>query len=473
MRFILIPLLALLALSCSEPKPRYGEIEDYLPEDASHLIRIRNLNAFKTAKKNNPGIARWLPSIFLESGAHSLIGQLFAEEPAYLGLKEEDYLLLIDQGGDSLLASEGNFSVESLVYDRNTYGRIRIDSLETYRYKDSTLSVYSSSLPWLRKVLEEPAATPSPWKSLLAATNGSRLLSLVRRSESEPFPKPGVSNYPDHQMVTDVELEPDALKAFGIGSAKDSSALLFPFRSNPLPMQTPSTAPGSSVTVKSIAMSDLNLAWDGQHPEAAADSLINEAYELGYSAGPEGALLYLHTYAPQATADFLAARSKASETYQEKEIRSLNQPEALEPLMKTLDETGSPAFYIVLDQTLVFAEQAGSLKDYLSSHGLQQTFDKTTAFKTIEGSLADASHFLLIEREGEKEQVKALQLTNDQESIHSAYYQGLAIGDPQLAGTRKIMELQLEQPALTNPKFVLNHYSGKQEVVVQDQGHTE
>lgn len=464
MRNLFLLLLMISLFSCSESRPDPRTAREMIPADAEYLLRFRNLNAFKTANKNNSELPQWLPGSQSLSQALSLAGHLYSDNPAYLALSDSNFLLLLEGGNDSLNPASANYTSEALNFGSYTYTEFSIDSLSGYIFRDSLFAAYSNSLPYLRTLIEEKKQEDDPWEALLQASNDERLLSILRKPSSPPINSTSEFPFPQDQLVIDLEVAPEMIKVFGVGRITDSTAQTRP----PLSHGTPSLLPASASWVSSFT----NPEWPAvPGTETLRDSLLADVYEVAMAGIGERSLLILQSYGSQLSRDFLLQQSESIESYQEEDIRKLKSPELLLPLLTKFDNSASLPYFILRDGSMIFSSDVSTLKEAIAAVTMEQTFEKTAAYQTISNSLADAAHALYIKRtnrSGTGEEVEALQLISDQGSLHAAYLNGLASTNANMGGVRKMMELQLQEDAIIPPQFVRNHYTNQDEIVVQD-----
>ncbi len=124
MRFIYFSLLLLLAVSCSKYSINRENLIDFVPENASIIIKSSNLENLRSSIKN---------SDFLDK---------FSKTNAYLGLESKlENLSLLKPSGEVLIcfSTDGKDSLHYSIITKYNTNLFKTDSLKNYIEESITL----------------------------------------------------------------------------------------------------------------------------------------------------------------------------------------------------------------------------------------------------------------------------------------------------------------------------------------------
>ena len=466
MRLILFCLL-FLALACGPSEKRQRPLASYFPQEAASVLRLKNVNAFKTARANSPSLKAWLQQEALNDfqPALEVLDRVYSDAGLFIAPVGDNYFLLSEGVRDSLGMNSTQLSSETLTRERLALDKIQMDSVALFRYRGKSYTLYSDSESLLRTILENPGdRSGGIWATYLQAANRERLLSLLQQPKNKhPYPLPLQPNLlPPSAGVVDLDAGPGIFKVYGAGPIADSLPILP--TDPPELLRTPRFAPLQSTLVQATG--------GYERSPYGTDSLLLDIHEAGWSESPAGALLFLHTHQLERVQARWQAHSEAAGDYQGKAIRQWTTPFPVNPWENWLPWLETTPYYVQDEGMLVLSSSLGTLEDYLSGRAQEQGFEQSAAYRSLAVSLSENPNFLRLRQEANPTDPKldwaAYQLTAEPGLYHTTYVEGTATVTDEGAA-RKLMELELEAPAASSPQFVRNHYTGKLELMVQDQ----
>ena len=297
-------------------------------------------------------------------------------------------------------------------------------------------------------------------------------------------------------LSLDLDSPPDELKLNGVALAKDSTRHIIDLfdQTTPIVSATPNVAPASADAILAFALTDYDQFAQNQKGYLdnafVLDSLFNGVEELGHIYMGGEAAIVLHTYASENIAEFLQNNKTATIDHQGIEIGKLGRSDFLNNFFNPLVSNFEALYYTVLENAFVFAANQNILKNIISNYKRNDTFVNGKIFNTLEGSLADESSILFISNSTGLNKVLKTELASDfmsdlnKSDISRFAFAGQMVADNNFyhtntiikeigsSGNKKgaavIFSLQLDAELLTDPQFVLNHRTGKKEIVVQD-----
>ena len=510
-----IGLLFLLVVGCSQQQKSATSLLDFIPQNAAVIVKINNLNAFKSDLKNNDFLST------MESfGLYKSV------------LKELEHLDNVTSGTESLLAfselGADNFEFTFVSSDSTT--TVSLDSVQKSKKKaitieghsihkydlgdrafyaltmDGKLTISSSQVVLENLIKYMDQTTPSPeLEKLYGIASSTKNASLFINLESsdalsryllQESSETKLSNFSDW-ILLDVDANQNHLHLNGISLVKDSVKNYVNLFKNthPLTNTTPTFAPRTADAVLSYTFDDYSAFALNQQEylnlDSPKDSLFNTVEEIGVIYQNSDRAVILNTYGSEKLSEYISDVKKSETEYQGNQILELSEPDFLNLYLNPLIVDYKANFSTLIENAFVFAEKKEVIQTIINSHKSGSTFEKTDIYASAQDALAEESSILFVSNSKGVEinlnndfsneiitdfkKVKfnkntfAAQVVADQGFYHTNVVIQQIGRKSKINTVSPLFTLQLDTDLATNPQFVINHRTNKKEIVVQDQ----
>jgi len=509
---LILLLISLVILSCRTGSHEEIALLNYVPDDAVAVVRINDLNTLKLQLRENAFLHD-----FRKSGIYNDLNS-HLKALRYVNHDAESVLsFVVDEKVDFLYSTRSSPNLldtlevkpeelEKRIIDNGDFRTLELEDLTLYLAEHGSNTLICSSSELLLQRMEAAAdhEVPSTLAALYKAAGTGKTASVfVKGSQAQRLldqtlksPR-GVSlERLSEWLALDIESNGRQLSLTGPTLMRDSLSLLNLFSGiRPLENKTPFLAPIEADAILSFTFEAHNKFTENQMnflPQPTAlDTLFNTVEEVGFFYLRKKKGILLSTYGTENINLFLEQIRAGTTEYLGNEIVSLSQTEFLSVHFQPLIKNFSANHYTLIENAFVFAEDKDVLQTVIRNYNRGNTFHKTQAYKAVSSSLANASNVLfitknrgaddLLEADFETNVVKdmrirslndyayAASLVSDASFFHShLLVQKLSeIEDPR--STFPMYSVGLDAKLATEPQFVKNHNTRKQEIVVQDE----
>ncbi|MBT8301439.1 MAG: ribonuclease HII, partial [Maribacter sp.] len=319
LRFI-ISLFIVLALGCSQPQEKASSLLDFIPQNAAIVVKINNLDGFKSDLKNNEFLSK-LESFGIYKSVTDEIKNL-----EHLKAETESILTFSELGADNFEftfvthSAAATFVLDSVQNGRKESMLLEDQKIDKYDFEGDILYgislhgkiVISSSkviIENLIKYFDQSEASAELEKLYDIASASKNASFFINLEKSEPLSKSllkehstlMVSHFSDW-ILLDINMTQNRINLNGISTAKDSvTNYLNLFRdTNPLANTTPALAPRSADAILSYTFDDYGIFARNQqrYLQAASltDSLLSTVEEIGFIYENGSKTIILNTY---------------------------------------------------------------------------------------------------------------------------------------------------------------------------------
>lgn len=505
-------LLGIVLSACTTAKDAKVPFLNYVPEDAVAVIRINDLNTLKLQLRENAFLHDFRKSAIYEDLNTHLKALRYVSHDA-----ESVLSFVQDERVDFLFTTQVSASLldtleikpqelENRIIDNGDFKTLELKEITLYMAEHGGNTLISSSSDLLLQQIEasESTAVSSRLAALYRAAGSDKAASVFVRGSKAQYlldqtlqAQSGVSlESLTEWLALDVQSTDRQLSLTGPTIMRDSVSLLNLFTGiRPLENKTPFLVPAEADAILSFTFEAHSQFTENQlnflPQPTALDTLFNTVEEVGffYLRNKKGILL--STYGTENINLFLEQIRAGTTEYLGNEIVSLSQTEFLNVHFQPLIKDFKANHYALLENAFVFAEDRDVLQTVIRNYNQGNTFHKTQAYKAVSGSLATASNVLFITKNrGADDLLKsdftpdvvrdmrnrslndyayAASLVSDASFFHShLLVQKLSeIEDPR--NTFPLYSIGLDAKLATEPQFVKNHNTRKQEIVVQDE----
>ena len=242
---LIIGLLFLLVISCYQQREKASSLLDFIPQNAAIIVKINNLNGFKSDLKNNDFLSKLeLFGVYksvideiehldlLKSETESLLS--FSE----LGAGNFEFTLVTNDSGSTFASdSSQNIKKESVSIEGQSIGKYNIEGDILYSLSLNGKLIISSSEVIIENLTKNPGPTKTSalLKKLYGIANPAKNASLfINPEKSGPLFKKllnqdsevAISDFSDW-ILLDVNTDQNHLNFNGISVVRDSAKKLF------------------------------------------------------------------------------------------------------------------------------------------------------------------------------------------------------------------------------------------------------
>ena len=514
MKSKIIFLFLFLILGCSQEKNTVSPLLNYIPKNATIVIRINDDATFKSELKNNDFLSK-----IEKGGVYKKISKKI-KALQYIQPKSESLLGFVELGKESFelvyitkidaelfqLDAVTEKSVETFTYENRSIDRYELEGTLLYTtVVDQKIIISSSQLlleniirnkdflsadPQLNKLFQI-ANTGKSANVIVNAKNSNSLLSSVLKTETTKE----ISGLTDY-ISLDLDMGQNYLNLSGISMSSDSIknyVNLFKGTS-PVNNRTPLFAPISANAILSYTYQETDIFVKNQQRyldrAVVMDTLFTSVDEIGEIYMGSQKAIVLNAYSSEQIADFLDGLEKNAVDYQGNLIVELAQTDFLNSYFNPLVQKFEANYYTIIENAFIFSKEKETLQTIITNFKSGATFEKSAVYTTAMALLADESTMLFIANASGIEQnltneaseellnnIKnadlskyafAMQLVADAGFYHSNILIHKFEKEIKSNTTSTLYSIQLDAEIATSPQFVVNHRTGKKEIVVQD-----
>ena len=488
MKKLFFALSLLLIISCNKSKTSTSKLSDFIPQDASVIVKINDLETFKSDFNNNE-----ILSGLSESEPYATISEQLIN---FRQLKTVNHLLFcLERNQDSL-----NFTLITKLTD-SLFGGRSLDSVSAhYKVIDS---FYIASNSRLRLAKIQPTDHPEIQKLIETAKIDKSFSFILNNDLSNTL---GTSFLNNDQTVfskmsfIDTAVRPNQIVINGVTVTKDTVSQLANVFKNNIPQENtiqnivPSNAEGYlSFTYNNFQnLSDHLSAYRSVEHDSLYDSelleTLNEVAEIFYD---DTNLIVLKSIDAAATKEALRNHQDVVTTYRNVDLLDFTETDYFNSIFSPLISDNEVFKYINLDEFFVFSNSEDALFNIIASYQNGTTFSKNDAFISNMAELSDESSLLVVANSERLKQllsnlfdVKSVNFNtkNYKNSILQfiqddgfAHINGVIKKHRQRAASNTINEefnVTLDADIIMDPQFVINHRTKQREIVVQDVNNT-
>lgn len=507
-RSVTVVLLLTIFLSCDQAHTGKSDLLSFIPDDSSLIVKINNLNTFRSELKNNHFLndiknttsSKRISQSFrilnkIQTDTTSLIA-LYEKDSAhvlYVGYAKPNWLSYTDSTEFNTSFKEGiqHIDIDGLTLFAKVLEGKRIASTSKDLLNEATRISH-------RRNAEDPLQvlyrTVSPQKSASVFINtqqpSSLLPGIFGRGNAEP--ELMFSDW----MTFDFNSGQQYLYLNGLAHVKDTTNnLLKLFQgTNSLPAVTPELAPADSDAILVYTFDDYERFARNQQQYLDSPYTINTPFntveEIGHIYRGDQRAVLIGTFASEAIETFLEGISLESSDYQGNDITNLSEnnflSEAFNPLVKDFRAN----YYCIIEDKYIFAESAGILEAIIANRNSAINFKSSTMYSSASENLTNQSNILLLTniaaigksgslffsepfiREQQaanlKNYIYSSQFAADRDFYHTHLAVNRQSSQSKSGATSPLFSIELDNDLSSYPQFVINHRTNRKEIVVQD-----
>lgn len=509
-----IALFFLILLSCEVEKKDIKSNLNYLPPNATLVLKINHPDAFRSELKNNGFTAKVQKTSLFISARKKMdvlnfekIGKDAVMAFYPVGRNNHDFVLL--QTIDSVplpLETAAEKKVETFSYENQELKKYVLNDQEFFSATIDQNLFLSSSQLLLENVIRSEGRNqvPEALEKLFKSADPSKSASLFLNFQNDTFFVSELKTLSDVNTTiftdwisTDFSARQDELLLSGVAYANDSiPKFINLFKGTaPLPDKTAMIAPQNADAVLSFTFNDYDRFRGNQKRFLDMASIGNDSIEnieeVGVIFQNNSRAVAIHALDNVFFTEALERLKTRSIDYQGSEIWQLSDSKFIDGLFQPLLKDFDSNFYTLFENTYVFAADQNILQTIIANQKSGITYDKNAVYKAVKAKVGSESSLLFIsgtkgvhyflEKHFNPELAKelkgqklddlgfAVQLIADADFSHFNFLVTEIKKTPVHNSVAPIYNLELDSDLVINPQFVKNHRNNKYEIAVQDQ----
>lgn len=499
-------LISLLLISCNQTD-KHINTTDYIPENASVIIQVNNLESLKSNLNNSDFLEGLQKSKSYTNLTNKLenLKHLNTTNPLFVCFSYDkkdslQYTVITKQTTDLFAVdSLQNITVEAYLFQSLSINKTQIEKNITYNtYKDS-IFIASSSKEILKtslittnkdedlKTILNTADTNKPFSILINNTNKQPIQSVFI-NDSIPFKT--FTNY----TLVDADINQDAIILNGITKATDSTKSLINIFKNTIAQENraASIAPSNADGFMSFTFNDFTMLNENLKQFRSTDSLTTETtlfdniVEVGIIYEGKNQAILLNSLDVIATKDALLNDQDLVETYRQIDIYSFSEAGLFSNTFSPLITFNQANYYANVNAFFVFTNTKEALENIIANYQNKTTYSEKEYYQSTKEHLTNASSLLMVANptalkniiNNNFEETLNLELDNYKASaLQFVYDTNFAHINTVIKKNKtrirensvtELYNIKLDADLVNNPQLVTNHITKQKEIIVQD-----
>lgn len=511
-RILSVLYILILVLGCDKEKRTTASQLDYLPKNASTVIKIHNFQSFQESLDTNNFLTNLISSKTYTNFVEKInvLKYLKPESESILVFSESESenfeFTFITNNHLNILNTDTvlDKTIEQFDYNNTTHKKYQVEGSIFYSSIFDNTIVISSSEIVLKNITDnigKNVSSPILQKLYEIADDTKPASAFINLERTNPFLFPwikdntNIAHFSDWALL-DFDINDEYINLNGISIANDSlkNYLNLFKNSNPLTNSTPSFAPIQADAILSYTFDNHKIFTKNQKGFSElsfpVDSLLNTVEEIGFIYSKNQKAIVLNTYGAENISEYLARIKKGTSDYQGNEIMELTEVDFLNKRLNPIINDYATNFCTIIEDAFVFTENIESLQTIIRNYKNGNTFNKSAVYKSAMKKLAEESTILFISNSKNIEHILKNHFSEDfykdiKETTTEKYsYAAQAIADKNFYHTNIIIQkiekenkttkvaplfsAKLDAEIINEPQFVTNHLTNRKEIVVQD-----
>ncbi len=514
MKRIFILLLTIVSISCTTETSTEYSLLKFVPQNAALILQIQDFESFQSELKNNQLLQSFKQPKFKQDF------NAFVDYLQYIKPNSKSLLCFNELGKDSfeytfitkthpdliVLDSLQKATTKNITYENASIIETTLGNRVNYTFYADSIFVNSSSQLLIENCIRsyKKATIPASLKKVYATIDESKSATLLATPKllspllTYLFPNADTKFVATlgEQLALDVSILQDEISFTGIITANDSLSHAMSSLKNTIPREhkIAKVIPPFFETFTTITFD----SYEKFQPETK-NSLLDALEEVSTFSFNGSSFTGLRFISSSNEASNQLQNNTKSSTVRNIQIYENEDPTLFQnhfsPFIKTYDNQ----FYVILDEYIVFTSGNGlrSLAMLIGLYKDEQTLAYQKNYQETVGNLSDESSLLIfvntemfkktiaesVQKSYKKEITSmnvedypfaALQFTNEKGSNY-AHVHGILkrnTAKPTENTVSQVLNVVLDNPVASDPKFVKNHITKRKEIVVQDDKNT-
>jgi len=473
-----------LLVGCNQSKRSTTKITQLIPETATVVLSINNIETFKSDIKNNGFLKKLTSTIVYKDLLNSL------EDLTYLNTTNS---VLICFNGSK---NKPNYSIITK-YSDSLFGNKNLDSLNFHHRIIDSIFIGSPSKVIIDSI---KVSDNSKFKTLDQVTNTNASFSIsLNENIASHFGNSVFTNNTHafaNWVTMDAEITPDQINLNGVSIANDTTPRLINIFKNTIPQEnkTQYVTPESSDGFISFTYDDFEIihqnitAFNQQTIDTPANNeLLETITEVGEIYLNNDTVVVIKSIDAFSTKEALSDQQNVLSSFRNIEIMAFDNPEYFKTIFNPLISAENISKYINIDDFFVFANSEQLLQNIITNFQNGTTLANNNAYLNTSLSFSDEASLLIVANPSKLKHIlggtlnenitnlnfkdynfSAFQFVQDDGFVHvNAVIKKNKIRAQQNTIT-EAFNVTLDADILTNPQFVINHRNKQKDIVVQD-----
>ena len=461
---IILLLFVILMFGCENKHDSPANIEDFIPESSTFILKINSLEGFKSALKNN--------SLLSQTNLQKLF---------------ESHLMPIDSlkiSGPLLICSNSSTAEPNYTFiakKRHLGSKILLNS----KFIQDSIWIYNKNYV---KDTPHKKTLKHPYLKLTNILKPDATFSIYMAPSKQIEGLDFIFN----NLLLDVYTSPSSLSLSGVYTDSKWPGLFN--KINPKSSKLSQIAPNHSQNFKSYNFSDFeqfskNIRQNDTtliHSEFAK-SFFETTEEIGSIESEKGTAIALYSLDIRASKGVLAGQQEVLKIFRSVPLFTFENGSIFKETYGNLLPDIEPSTYTIIDNFLVFSDNETTLEHFISKYTNQNSLAQSQQYQSIQKLLSDEASYhetfdsnrlamILNSRLDtnmtsetlEAFQNSSFQVVKDDNTIH---FNGLIQKQQPVANTQKVTEVfsfKLDAQIIGDIQFVKNHQTRQKDILVQD-----
>ncbi len=476
--------ICFLLVGCNHSKRSTTKITQLIPETATVVLSVNNIETFKSDIKNNGFLKKLKSSIVYKDLLNPL------ENLAYLNTTNT---VLICFNG---LKNKPNYSIITK-YSDSLFGNKNLDSL--YLHSKVIDSIFTGSPS--KVIIDSIMVTEnSAFKTLDQATNTNASFSISLNENIASHFGNSVFTENTHAFANwvtmDAEITPDQINLNGVSITYNTTPRLINIFKNTIPQEnkiqyiTPESSGGFiSFTYNDFENLHQNITKFNQQTIDTIENnqLLETITEVGEIYMNNETVVVLKSIDAFSTKEALSDQQNVLSSFRNVEIMAFDNPEYFKTIFNPLISVDNVSKYINIDDFFVFANSEQLLQDIITNFQNGTTLANNSGYLNTALSFSDESSLLIVVNPTKLKHIlggafnenittmnfkdykySGFQFVQDDGFVHVNTVIKKNKSRARQHSITEAFNVLLDADILTNPQFVINHRNTQKDIVVQD-----
>lgn len=483
------------------------KIIDYLNDEASVIIKVKNIGSLNGNINNNPFLQQLESSSSYEnlSDKLSVLKHLKTEDDIYVSLFKDNrdslQFSVISKLKDNLfdIDSLPNHSIEILNYRSMTITKSSVDNHVLFSVIKDSIFIGATTEDLLNNTLESPKIHPQLEALINSSSEGNQLSVLINKKKDNDIRSLFINtdittkNLTDY-LFFDADINQNEMLINGVTRSSDSSLKLIDAFKNTIPQenQLAQITPANSDGFLSLTFNSFNVFHDNLKAIQSLDSinshpfLFDNLIEVGTIHESNAQAIVLNSLDIYITKDALLNDQDIIETYRGIDILSFSNPELFNQVFNPFINYTDADKYCIIDSFILFSDSLDLLQNIISSYKNQTTYSSRAHYNLLQEKFSDEASILSVVNSNTLGKLLNRNL-NDSLNFKLDQYQTSGIQfiyDSNFAHVNVVIQkakkrvyensisesssIKLDADLLNKPQLVSNHITKEKDIVVQD-----
>jgi hypothetical protein len=476
--------ICILFVGCNHSKRSTTKITQLIPETATVVLSINNIETFKSDIKNNGFLKKLKSSIAYKDLLNPLENLSYLNTTntiliCFNGSKSKPNYSIITKYSDSLFS---NKNIDSLNFHHRIIDSIFIGSPSKVII-DSIIVTKNSAFKTLDQVTNTNASFSISLNENIASNFGNSLFT----ENTNAF-----ANW----ITLDAEITPDLINLNGVSIVNDTISRLINVFKNTIPQEnkiqyvTPESSDGFiSFTYNDFEILYENITEFNQQTidTVASNELLETITEVGEIYIKNETAVVLKSIDEFSTKEALSDHQNVLSSFRNVEILAFENPKYFKTIFNPLISVENMSMYINIDDFFVFANSKQLLQDIITNFQNGNTLSNNSEYLKTALSVSDEASLFVVATPSKLKHIlkgtfnenitnlnlkdykySAFQFVQDDGFVHVNVVIKKNKSRAQQHAITEAFNVSLDADVLTNPKFVINHRNKQKDIVVQD-----